>query len=278
MSSIEDRSPAAGDADRRGPGKMFKTIRIVALVFLLVLIAVGSWQTSRRIAQWELPLRAVVYPIVGDDSDVSRRYVDQLEVDAFKPIETFFDDEARGHGLEPRYGRPLKIDLAAPVESLPPPPPIGGNVFSIMGWSLWLRYWAWSVDTYYGRSPDVRLFVMYYDPKKSATLEHSLGLEKGRIGVVKAFASSTLAGSNNVVIAHELLHTLGATDKYDASTAQPSFPDGYARPDAKPRYPQRFAEIMGGRIPISASESAIAPSLNATVVGEATAREINWLK
>jgi hypothetical protein len=134
------------------------------------------------------------------------------------------------------------------------------------------------VDTYYGRSPDVRLFVIYYDPKRNDTLEHSLGLEKGRIGVVNAFASSTLAGSNNVVIAHELLHTLGATDKYDARTAQPRFPDGYARPDAKPRYPQRFAEIMGGRIPISASESAIAPSLNATVVGEATAREINWLK
>jgi hypothetical protein len=257
---------------------VFRTIRIVALVFALVLVAVGSWQTRRRLAQWDLPVRAVVYPIVGDDSAVSRRYVGGLSVDTFRPIETFLDEEARSYGLEPRYGRPLVFHLAPEVGSLPPPPPIDGNVLSIMAWSLRLRHWAWSVDTYSGLSPDVRLFVIYYDPSTNDTLAHSLGLEKGMIGVVNAFASSAMAGSNNVVIAHELLHTLGATDKYDARTTQPRFPDGYARPDANPRYPQRFAEIMAGRVPVSASESTIPPSLNATVVGEATAREINWLE
>jgi len=257
---------------------VFKTIRIVALLFVLVLVAVGSWQTRRRLAQWDVPIRAVVYPIVGDDGEVSRRYVRELRAETFHPIETFIDEEARGYGIETRYGQPLKIRLAPEVRSLPPPPPIGGNVASIMGWSLRLRYWAWSVDTYSGLSPDVRLFVIYYDPSASDTLAHSLGLEKGKIGVVNAFASEAMAGSNNVVIAHELLHTLGASDKYDVRTTQPRFPDGYAKPDANPRYPQRFAEIMGGRIPLSASESTIPPSLNATLIGEATAREISWLK
>jgi hypothetical protein len=257
---------------------LFKTLRIVVLLFILLLVAVGSWQTRRRIAEWDLPLRTVVYPIVGDDSDAARRYVDALREETFHPIETFVDDEARSWGLEPRYGRPLQIRLAPEVKSLPPPPPIGGNVASIMLWSLQLRYWAWSVDTYTGISPDVRLFVVYHEPKSGTELAHSLGLEKGMIGVANVFASATMAGSNNVVIAHELLHTLGATDKYDAATMQPRFPDGYARPNAKPRYPQRFAEIMAGRIPISASDSTIPSSLNATIVGEDTAREIAWVK
>ena len=52
-------------------------------------------------------------------------------------------------------------------------------------------------------------------PACATQLAHSLGLQKGLIGVVNAFASSSQAAENNVVIAHELLHTVGATDKYD---------------------------------------------------------------
>ena len=257
---------------------MFKTIRIMVLVTILIVVGIGTLQTRWRLAQWELPVRAVVYPIVGDGSDVARDYVRNLTVETYRPIENYFTEEAKSFGVEPKHGPPLHVYLAPPVDSLPPPPPIGGSVLSIMFWSLTLRYWAWRVDTYNGLSPDVRLFVLYHDPKTSEVLAHSLGLEKGRIGVVNAFATSALAGSNNVVVAHELLHTLGATDKYDLKTGQPRFPDGYAKPDAEPRYPQRFAEIMAGRIPLSDSESVVPPSLNATLVGDGTAREINWSK
>jgi hypothetical protein len=75
--------------------------------------------------------------------------------------------------------------------------------------------------------------------------------------VVNAFADSDHEGSNNVVIAHELLHTLGATDKYDPIGNQPLYPDGYANPQASPRLPQRRAEIMAGRIPISETVAEI---------------------
>ena len=60
-----------------------------------------------------------------------------------------------------------------------------------------------------------------------------------------------MRGSDDMVIAHELLHTLGATDKYDLRTNQPAHPDGFAEPDREPLYPQSFAELMGGRIPVS---------------------------
>ena len=82
------------------------------------------------------------------------------------------------------------------------------------------------------------MFVLYHDPAVTPTVPHSLGLTKGFIGVVYAFAAPVMNGENNVVIAHELLHTVGATDKYDPANDAPRFPDGYGDPDQRPLYPQ----------------------------------------
>jgi hypothetical protein len=81
-----------------------------------------------------------------------------------------------------------------------------------------------------------------------------------------------------VVLAHELLHTLNATDKYDLANGQPIYPDGFAEPSSTPRYPQKLAELMGGYVPISEMKSITPTSLDETVIGEKTAREIGWLK
>jgi hypothetical protein len=80
-----------------------------------------------------------------------------------------------------------------------------------------------------------------------------------------------------VVIAHELLHVFGATDKYDPATNQPLVPQGLANPQARPLYPQRKAEIMGGRIALSPTEARMPSSLRASLVGPETAREIGWM-
>ena len=81
-----------------------------------------------------------------------------------------------------------------------------------------------------------------------------------------------------MVLAHELLHTVGATDKYDFSTGLPLYPIGYADPVQQPRYPQQRAELMGGRVPLSADKADIPRNLNQTTVSALTAREIGWLK
>ena len=78
-----------------------------------------------------------------------------------------------------------------------------------------MRYWAFSFDEYEGPKPDIRMFIVYFDPKTHKQLNNSLGLEKGLIGVVNAFADNEMEEQNNVVLAHEILHTLGAADKYD---------------------------------------------------------------
>ena len=97
------------------------------------------------------------------------------------------------------------------------------------------------------------------------------------IGVVYGFAAPHMSESNNFVIAHEIMHTVGASDKYDSKSGQPIYPDGYAQPNLKPRYPQLKAEIMGGRIPLGEKDAQIPRSLKQVVVGQQTAIELDWL-
>ena len=147
-----------------------------------------------------------------------------------------------------------------------------------MWWSLKLRYWVWKVERQQSEPhSDVKVFVLYHDPKLVNSLPHSLGLQRGLIGVVYAFAAPHMSESNNVVIAHEIMHTVGASDKYDSKSGQPIYPDGYAEPNLKPRYPQLKAEIMGGRIPLGEKDAQIPRSLKQVVVGQQTAIEIGWL-
>ena len=140
-----------------------------------------------------------------------------------------------------------------------------------------MRYWAWRVDDPPGAAPDIKLFVLYHDPSISPSVPHSVGLQKGLFAVVHVFADASMKGSTDTVIAHELLHTLGATDKYDLHTNQPFFPDGYAEPDRQPLLPQAYAEIMAGRVPLTQADAEMPGSLDEALIGGKTAREINWL-
>jgi hypothetical protein len=119
--------------------------------------------------------------------------------------------------------------------------------------------------------------VLYHDPALTPAVAHSLGLTKGLIGVVYAFAAPDMDGENDVIIAHELLHTLGATDKYRADDDAPRFPEGYGDPQQLPLYPQRYAELMAGRRMLSAHRWQQAESLDEVVIGSATALEIRWV-
>ena len=71
---------------------------------------------------------------------------------------------------------------------------------------------------------------------------HSVGLPNGLVGLINAFADHGYTGSNNTVIVPELMHTFGATDKYQANNL-PSHPRGYAEPYRQPLFPQIKAEI-----------------------------------
>jgi len=78
------------------------------------------------------------------------------------------------------------------------------------------------------------------------------------------------------VIAHELLHTVGATDKYNLADDAPRFPDGYGDPAQQPLYPQLTAELMAGRRMLAPDQWEQVDSLDEVVIGPSTALEIRW--
>lgn len=253
---------------------MFRKLRIAVLLLVLVNVAVGGWLARARTAAWDVPLRVAVLPIAADDSPRTAAYLDTLSRESFEPVQAWFAEEGGRSGLA--LGAPVEIRLSARVGSLPPPPPFGGNTLEVMLWSLQLRWWAWRHGDVDGPQPHVRLFALYHDPDLAPAVPHSVGLQKGMLGVVHVFATRAQAAENLVVLTHELLHTLGATDKYDPGSNLPRFPEGYAEPDRSPREPQEFAEIMAGRIPVAATRAEIPRGLGWTVVGDLTAREIGW--
>lgn len=254
---------------------MWRRIRIAVLLLILLFVALNTYFDRVYSTDWDVPLRVAVFPINGDGSDTAERFVEQLAPEHFVAIESFFDEEGRRHGLN--LERPVRVSLAPAIRELPPMVDPGANVLSVMLWSLRARYWAWSVpENPPGARPDVQLFVLYHDPERSPSLAHSVGLQKGLFGIVNVFADRSAIGSNDVVMSHELLHALGATDKYELGGIQPRHPEGFAEPQREPLYPQTHAELMGGRIPRSEHESDIPASLRQVIIGPQTAAEIGW--
>ncbi|KAA9134160.1 hypothetical protein F3N42_01040 [Marinihelvus fidelis] len=256
--------------------KLFKLVRILLLLLVLVAVASNQFLGQARLASWERTLWVTVYPIAADGQAVTRSYIDALRPEQFDEISTFIGQQARRHGVP--LADPVHVQLAPRVDSLPPPPPTDGNRFSVAVWSLKMRWWAWRNGRVDGLpSADVRLFVKYQAARNGVVLDASLGMRKGRYGVVNAFASNGQAAMNRVVIVHELLHVLGATDKYELYSGQPIPPDGLANPLQDPLYPQRRAEIMGARIAESPFRARMPSSLGQCVIGVATANEIGWV-
>lgn len=251
-----------------------KKQRVLLLSIILLFVIMQQLRSHWHTTDWDQPLWVVIYPINGDGRDATSRYIQNLSAENFDPIETFFTEQGKRHGLA--LNQPVEIELAPPITNQPPKLPPRASWFERLSWSLKIRFWAGDNDSYESASPDIRIYVLYFDPKITQRLPHSVGLEKAKLGLVHAFASTRLQGQNQVVISHELLHTVGATDKYDLATNLPLFPDGYAAPSQQPRYPQGQAELMGGRIPKSEREADIPKSLKKVMIGELTAQEINW--
>lgn len=256
---------------------MWKKLRIAVLLLVLLFVALTTYFDRVRTTDWDMSLRVAVFPINADGSAEAGRYIQTLNAQDMLPLETFFSEEAQRYGL--KLDPPMRFTLAPPISELPPMLDERAGRFGAAVWSLQMRYWAWRVPKDPPRSyPNVRLFVLYHDPALSPSLPHSVGVQKGLLGIVHAFAARHMAGANDTVTAHELLHTLGATDKYAAGTNLPRHPDGFAEPDLAPLYPQSLAELMAGRIPLSPTRAEIPESLDQVIVGPATAAEIGWTR
>jgi hypothetical protein len=254
---------------------MWRNLRIIILLLILATVVQQTWRAKADL-DWKDNFYVAVYPINADSSDEVANYIKTLTHEDFEPIAEYFAEEGARYNLGMR--RPIEVQLGEVVREIPPAPPNGGSMLSNIIWSLKFRWFAWSNSPKVNVKPDIRLYLLYHDPVTNSALSHSTALNKGRIGRVNLFGDKSYAKQNLVVTAHELLHTLTATDKYDLSNGTPIYPDGFAEPDKSPRYPQDFAELMGGRVPISETQAEIPKSLAQTLIGEKTAYEIGWLK
>ena len=250
----------------------FSFLRPAALLCVLVIIFATSTHQRVYSRLWHEPLDVVIYPINGDDTLETHNYIQSLTDSHFTEIDEWMSREAKRYDLV--QSRPLRTRLGAQVKSHPPLLPENNDLLPTIWWGLKLRWWVWR------QTPDsqsnlrrIRVFVSFRS--EATNLPHSVGLQKGLIGVVHAFSLDSQTSQNNIVIAHEILHTVGATDKYGFS-GQPRFPVGYANPLRSPLHPQRYAEIMAGKIPTSNFSSYMAESLKSTRINDITAAEIAW--
>jgi len=254
---------------------MFKAIRVSILLLILAFVTLGTWRAKTHSVEWKATLPINIYLINGDGSANVTNYLRSLTVEDFKPIEKFMRDEAERYGRSDKAS--IEIRMGGMIEDLPPDPPRNGGILDVITWSLKMRWWAYLNSDTTGSPTQVKMFLLYFDPVRNKRLDHSTGLQKGLIGRVNVFASRDMARQNNVIITHEFLHTLGTSDKYDLITNQPLYPEGYAEPDLLPLLPQRYAEIMAGRTPLSKTSAETPASLDDALIGSRTAREINWL-
>lgn len=240
------------------------------------MVTILAISTHQRVYSrlWHKPLDITIFPINGDGTLRTHNYILSLTDEHFSEIDQWMRREAKRYDLP--LQQPFNTSLGPVVKSLPPQLPEEANVAQVVWWNLRLRWWVWR------ETPDdlsnlrrVRVFVTFRANEEN--LPHSLGLEKGLIGVVYAFSLPEQKQQNNIVIAHEILHTVGASDKYNFA-GFPTYPEGFANVRRVPLYPQRYAEIMAGKIPTSHYSSYMARSLKSTRINEVTAREIAWIE
>ena len=254
---------------------MFKRLRIAFLLYVLLFVAATDYLSNRQLQTWDRTLWVDVYAVAGDDSDATRAYLAKHATPDLAALRQFIAGQGRRYGihLEP----PIAFEPAPALER--PLPAAPESALGSLAWSLRMRWYLarlhWGSDR---PTPDITVFAVYHDGQQAPTLERSVGVRKGHFTVANLFAAPEMRGSNAVILIHELMHTLGASDKYDPATDLPLYPIGYAQPQAKPLYPQRHAEIMGGRIPESRAKAVIPAELSQVLIGPETALEIGWLE
>ncbi len=253
------------------------TLRLALLLAVLVFVALGAWLDRRRSTDWDDTLRVTVYPVPAAAAGSGTPCDAKVEAADFEDAASFLAEEAAAYGVS--LQEPVRFRVSHAAHG--PPPALAANPgpISVALWSLRLRYWAWRVaadDPL--ATPDVQVFAVYQAGDGRRAAPDSTGLRKGLIAIAHIFCGRDAVSANAVVVTHELLHTLGATDKYDLRTGQPLAPDGLGDPQLSPLYPQAEGEIMAGRIATSAGTAVIPDGLDQMTVGPGTAREIGWLR
>lgn len=270
------------DAKKTGRSTFF-WIRISVLLVILVGVvsyAIKDLRSRRGRNAWDhtLDVALVVVHVDGTpavDPDAVRVLEERIPA-----LEERLRLEAERH--RPGIGAPFRIRMHGPaVVTSPPPSPASEGVTDLAKQAVAMKQWLSDVDPKAGIEPDhwdSRIYVVVRRPaSKQRAFVEGESEQDGRVGTVSVELDGSMADLTLFVVAHELMHTLGASDKYDAS-GHTVIPTGLAEPDRSPLYPQRYAEIMARNRPLSERSETIPINLDELGVGDVTAREIGWRK
>ena len=255
----------------------FRRARLVILIGLLFSTIVWAAETEHRKrvrTSWERPIRVGIVMLAGEGANVN---VDHWRR-GLGTLSSRLDAEMRrwrGAGKPP-----FQFELVGPFRwdgAFPLPPPsdhFADRALYMLG--LWrvLR----DIDGVAGVDQsnwDVRLYVFGARvPGWYGSFAEGVGIQNGEVALVRVSAGGDISLPLQV-IGHELLHTVGASDKYDDG-GHALEPEGLVEPERAPRYPQVHAEWMVGEVPVSPGAGISPSSLDDLSVGPVTAREIGW--
>ena len=195
-------------------------------------------------------------------------------------LQAWYDGEYyRYTGIKRPY---LALDIRGPFGQTIVPPDLAGpddGALQIIWRSLgYVRYWRKLARTKGLEFDDyaARIFIGY-TAAEGDVAAHSRGSETGRLGIAWIDLEEFNPAYAVITIAHELAHTLGASDRYDDGTYRAVFPEGYMEPFKEPLYPQRYAELMAVDIPLDTDVEVEPRDLSQVRIGHATAAELGWL-
>ena len=271
----------------------FRKIRLYTLLAILAGVAfwgVESWRADHFTFAWDKPLRILVIAATDPRSNASGE-VEAATIRRFLTGETATNANLKGverwierehERLTGRHGPPLELIAEGPFPAGGEVPILPGDEASFLTrWRATSRFLEFfervaREQKLVTRAYDAVLFVLFYDDEDPGRMreQRSVAARRTRRGMVFTALDRDHMERACVLLAHELFHTLGASDKYDGN--QSLHPGGFADPDQRPLYPQENAEIMALGIPISPIAEERVESLNECVVGAATAAEIGW--
>ena len=253
-------------------------LRLAILLGLLALTASWAWldvRSRRARTEWQRPLEVAVALVQLGVVDPSALRALRAR---FPALEARLRDEYHRHGG--RLPRPIAFTLFGPVtvDRAPPADP-DTTLFSLVQHAYEQWRWTHAVDVgskLPARGFDSRIYVLVRAPEDSTKswVEGSSELG-GRVGVARIELAASTVDLALFVVTHELFHTLGASDKYDANGLA-LIPDGLVEAERVPRYPQRYAEVMTRNLVIAAGSERPPDSLAELGVGALTARELGW--
>ncbi len=248
----------------------FRNVRVAVL--LVFLGGVGLWALSRQLrldrrTTWARPLTVSV--VLVTQGEPNPALIPRWEAATDALTEWFTGEWARyrAPGAQP----PVRfvLEKVARVEALPVAPE---DTQGTVAFERQLN----EIDAQVGvRRNDATVYVALSGGGEASQRVEGIGEAGGRRGLIYADVNATEVTLESVALAHEVLHCLGARDKYDAQ-GHAAGVAGLVAPEQVPLYPQPGGEVMVGEVATGPNSGEPIRSLREVHVGPATAREIRW--